>query len=98
MESLYLNGFIENHAFFSDGSYTKDLTVLGVDLAKVAIIDNSPHVYGLVRFNFVHPRFTFPFYFGAFFLASVFGFVVILNCVSFSQYLFIYVYVFQLLS
>ncbi|KAE8696446.1 CTD small phosphatase-like protein 2 [Hibiscus syriacus] len=36
---------------FSDGSCTKDLTVLGVDLAKVAIIDNSPQVFRLQANN-----------------------------------------------
>ncbi|CAN8245880.1 unnamed protein product [Cochlearia groenlandica] len=39
--------FYRDSCVFSDGIYTKDLTVLGLDLAKVAIIDNCPQVYRL---------------------------------------------------
>ncbi|KAL6848871.1 hypothetical protein ACP4OV_021454 [Aristida adscensionis] len=39
--------FYHESCTFSGGIYTKDLSVLGVDLAKVAIIDNTPQVFQL---------------------------------------------------
>ncbi|KAK3164843.1 hypothetical protein QOZ80_1AG0025530 [Eleusine coracana subsp. coracana] len=39
--------FYRDSCKFSDGCYTKDLTILGVDLAKVAIVDNTPQVFQL---------------------------------------------------
>lgn len=44
---LFSHRAYRESCIFSDGSYTKDLTVLGIDLAKVAIIDNSPQVFQL---------------------------------------------------
>ncbi|KAL9668744.1 hypothetical protein QQ045_006284 [Rhodiola kirilowii] len=39
--------FYRESCIFSNGRYTKDLTIIGVDLAKVAIIDNTPEVFKL---------------------------------------------------
>ncbi|KAL9675987.1 hypothetical protein QQ045_004198 [Rhodiola kirilowii] len=36
---------------FSDNSYTKDLTVLGFDLAKLALVDNTPAVFHEMQVN-----------------------------------------------
>jgi CTD small phosphatase-like protein 2 len=36
--------FYRESCTFSNGTYTKDLTIFGVDLAKVVIVDNTPQV------------------------------------------------------
>ncbi|KAL6845332.1 hypothetical protein ACP4OV_024827 [Aristida adscensionis] len=46
-KKLFSKRFFRESCVFTDSSYTKDLTVIGVDLAKVAIIDNTPQVFQL---------------------------------------------------
>ncbi|KAI5411105.1 uncharacterized protein LOC127085967 isoform X2 [Lathyrus oleraceus] len=46
-KKLFSHRAYRDSCLFQDGTYTKDLTVLGIDLAKVAIVDNSPQVFRL---------------------------------------------------
>lgn len=44
---LFSRRLYRDSCIYQDGTFTKDLTVLGLDLAKVAIVDNSPQVFRL---------------------------------------------------
>lgn len=46
-KKLFSKRFFRESCVFTDSGYTKDLTVVGVDLAKIAIIDNTPQVFQL---------------------------------------------------
>lgn len=46
-KKLFSRRFFRESCVFTASGYTKDLTVVGVDLAKVAIIDNTPQVFQL---------------------------------------------------
>ncbi|XP_074585897.1 uncharacterized protein LOC141841617 [Curcuma longa] len=46
-QKIFSRRIYRESCMFVDGCYTKDLTILGVDLAKVAIIDNTPQVFHL---------------------------------------------------
>jgi CTD small phosphatase-like protein 2 len=44
-KKLFSRRVYRDACIYENGTYTKDLTVLGIDLAKVAIVDNSPQVF-----------------------------------------------------
>ncbi|CAN6327126.1 unnamed protein product, partial [Urochloa humidicola] len=44
---LISHRFYRESCTFSNGSYTKDLTIFGVDLSKIVIVDNTPQVFQL---------------------------------------------------
>lgn len=44
-KKLFSRRLYRDSCIYQDGTFTKDLTVLGIDLAKVAIVDNSPQVF-----------------------------------------------------
>lgn len=46
-KKLFSRRFFRESCVFTESGYTKDLTVIGIDLAKVAIIDNTPQVFQL---------------------------------------------------
>ncbi|CAM0882005.1 unnamed protein product [Alopecurus aequalis] len=46
-KKLFSKRFFRESCVFTESGYTKDLSVIGVDLAKVAIIDNTPQVFHL---------------------------------------------------
>lgn len=53
-KTLFSKRFFRESCVFTESGYTKDLTVIGVDLAKVAIIDNTPQVIWHHQIFFQH--------------------------------------------
>lgn len=56
-QRLISRRFYRESCVFSDGSYVKDLSILGQDLSKVVIIDNSPQVQRVEVYAFFHVLF-----------------------------------------